>query len=121
MSIFDQLLTHTYTRTPITPGTADDWGINASDPGNAISGLACFFNPNEQLRIGNDGQLTVRGPVLIVKAADGLAVNDEVSSINGAVNSTMEAGPLVVDAIDALTLAGGVEVKRAKLRSIISR
>ena len=120
-SIFDQLLTHRYTRTPINSAAADQWGINTTSQGNAVTGGACFFNPNEQLRIGNDGSLTVRGPVLLVKASDGLEVGDQVSAINGAVNVSMEAGPLVVDAIDALTLLAGVEIKRARLRSILPR
>lgn len=120
-SLFDALLTHTYTRVPISGGAEDQWGINTVVTGNSVSGLSCFFNPNEDIRIGNDGQLTIRGPVLLVKASDSLEVGDQVTSINGAVNVTMETGPLVVDRVDALTLLAGVEIKRARLRSIVPR
>lgn len=119
MSIFDQLLSHTYTRTPVTASTADTWGINAESSGNAVSNQVCFFNPSEALRINEAGQVTIRGPVLLVAANSVLNVGDQVSNVASG-GSTLEAGPLTVDVIDALTLTDAVEIKRARLRRALS-
>lgn len=120
MSIFDQLLTHSYVRTPITETNADSWGINGQTPGNAIAAEVCFFNPSETLRINEQGTVTLRGPVLLVPANSGLSVGDQVSNVSTGV-STLEAGPLTVDILDQLTLAAGVEIKRARLRRALSQ
>ncbi len=118
MSIFDALLTHTYTRTPVTEGTADAWGVKDDTPGNATTGVVCFYNPSETLRLNEQGAVTLRGPVLLIGADDPLDVGDRVSAV-ACGGSTVEAGPLTVDALDALTLSAGVEIKRARLRRAV--
>lgn len=111
---FAALLTHTYTRTPITPGSADQWGINAQTPGNASTAEVCFYNPSERARIGSDGSVDILGPVLLVAANSVLTVGDQVSAIAGG-GSTLESGPLTVDSLEELTLRAGILIKRAKL------
>lgn len=120
MSIFDRLLTHTYVRTPVSETNADAWGINGQTPGNAASAEACFFNPNETMRINEQGSVTIRGPVLLVPANSALSVGDQVSNVSGG-GSALETGPLTVDVLDALTLEGAIEIKRARLRRALSR
>lgn len=120
MSIFDALLTHTYTRTPVTEGSEDSWGVKDDSPGNATTGVVCFYNPSETLRLNEQGSVTLRGPVLLVKSDDPLNVGDRVSTV-ACGGSTVEAGPLTVDVVDALTLDAGVEIKRARLRRAVPR
>lgn len=113
-SIFDQLLTHTYTRVPVNAATnADDYGIYDPTPGNSTNGIACFYNPSESIRMDERGQTTVRVPILLVKSDDPLKVGDRVTNVLGV--STLEAGPLTVEKIDPLTLTAGIEIKRAQL------
>jgi hypothetical protein len=114
VSIFDQLLTHTYTRTPVNPATnADAYGVKEATPGNAVSAVACFYNPSESIRLDERGQTIIRTPVLLVKADDPLKVGDRVTDVTGV--STLESGPLTVQKIDPLTLTMGIEIKRAQL------
>lgn len=115
MNVFTQLLTHTYTRTPSVNGSEDQWGIKPSTNGTVVNAAVCFFNPSESIRINEQGGVIIRGPVLLVKSDDPLAVGDHVSIV-ACGGSTSETGPLTVDAIDQLTLLGGVELKRARLR-----
>ena len=114
-SIYDRLLTHTYTRTPVNVGAADQWGINAPSPGNAVTNQVCFYNPTDRPRINETGAVVISGPVLLVAANSVLAVGDQVSNVSGG-GSTLEAGPLTVDIIETLTLTLGAEIKRARLR-----
>ena len=119
-SIFDRLLTHTYVRIPISETNADSWGINGQTPGNAQAAEVCFYNPSETMRINEQGSVTIRGPVLLVPANSALSVGDQVSNVSGG-GSALEAGPLTVDVLDALTLSDAVEIKRARLRRALSR
>ena len=121
-SIFARLLTHTYTLTPRAQANINaigDDGVRAPVNGNAVTNTICFFNPSEALRTDEQGRVTIRGPVLLVGADDPIDVGDRVSSVSGG-GLTLEAGPLTVDVIDRLTLGGGVEIKRAKLKRALS-
>jgi hypothetical protein len=104
-------MTHTYTRTPVTPGA-----VNNHNEGTPVSGVVCLFGAKDTLVADPAGDRTVSVPVLRIAPSDPLAVGDLVSDILDRNGAVLLAGPLVVETIDEGAQAGASVMRTATLR-----
>jgi hypothetical protein len=88
------LLTHVYTRTPITAGAEDSEGNAAPTLGAPVTGVACRYETVTRAVSDAGGPSVVNIPTLAVAATDPLAVGDRVSDITGSDGVVLLAGPL---------------------------
>lgn len=114
--LFEDSLSHTCTRTPITQGSEDTWGDTADTAGTAVAGVDCRYSPNEVFRRDEAGRVLVSGPTLRVAAGETLDVGDRVSSIEDAAGTALHTGTLTVDEVEPVGAASGeILGKRALL------
>lgn len=111
-----RLLVHTYTRTPVTDGAANDW--NETDPldGAAVTGRPCYFQVRDVARVDEGGRVVVKTPTLLVDTDDTLAAGDKVTAIADAAGAPIDAGPFVVESVEMIDGGGVVGYLRASLR-----
>lgn len=91
------LLTHTYTRTPITAGAEDAEGNAAATLGTPVTGVACRYEVQQRAVRDEGGVTLVSIPTLAVAATDVLAVGDRVTAITGSDAVVLAAGPFRVE------------------------
>jgi hypothetical protein len=109
-------MTHTYTRTPVTPGAVNNHNEATLVEGTPVSGVVCLFGAKDTLVADPAGDRTVSVPVLRIAPSDPLAVGDLVSDILDRNGAVLLAGPLVVETIDEGAQAGASVMRTATLR-----
>ena len=114
--VMQQLLTHSYSRTPVTQGSDDAWYDTSDTAGTTVTGLPCVLVWEDRLVVDDNGRRTLRIPVLYLPADDTLAVGDRVSSVTDAGGTVQAAGPLTVQSIDPAMGLGSSAMKIAVLR-----
>lgn len=111
------MLTHTYTRTPVTAGAEDSEGNAARTLGTPVTGLACRYRAEEVLRTDGGGRVTIYRPSLALPHDSPLAVGDLVSTITNSDGTVLLAGPLAVESVTSNAAFGPTLSRRAYLRA----
>lgn len=120
-------LTHTYTRSSVTPSdTEDAWGDEEEAPTSSTSGLRCLYGSQQAYQIeplssDASGARTIRTPALFVASDDPLSVGDVVTAILDASGTVLVAGPLEVESVTLNAELGLSVLKVATLRQSVGR
>ncbi len=109
------LLTHTYSRTPVTQGSEDAWGQAAATSGSVTTGQPCLYSPTQTLRSDEGGRVTIDRPNIRVPSTDPLAVGDLVTAIVDAAGTSLVSGTFKVDTVEPVAKFGYTLQKRAYL------
>lgn len=112
-----RMLSHTYSRTPITQGTEDAWGDAADTPGSVATAQPCLYSPVQTIRSDAGGRVTIDRPNIRVPSTDPLAVGDLVSAIADQAAVSLVSGTFKVDAIEPVAKFGYTLQKRAYLQA----
>jgi hypothetical protein len=111
-----RMLTHRYSRTPVTQGTEDAWFDAADTPGSVATAQPCLYSPHEVIRSETGGRVTVDRPNLRVPSTDPIAVGDLVSAIADQDGNALEGTTVFkVDSIRAVAAFGPVLQRRVYL------
>lgn len=92
------LLTHTYSRTPVTAGVEDAHGNVTSSAGTPVTGLACKYRSRTRPIRDEAGVTLVATPTIKVAHDSPLVTGDLVSNIQNSEGTVLLAGPLTVGA-----------------------
>jgi hypothetical protein len=111
-----RMMSHRYTRTPVTQGTEDAWKIAAATPGTAVPSQPCLYSPVETMRSETGGRVTVDRPNLRVPPTDPIAVGDLVSALADSEGNLLEGTTIFkVDSIRVSSAFGPVLQRRVYL------
>jgi hypothetical protein len=96
----DRILVHTYTRTPMVPGSDDDWGETDTVPGTPTVAVPCSYTSTYQKAVRDAGGVTVvTVPALTVSITDPLAIGDRVTNVQEQLGRVLLAGPARVESL----------------------
>lgn len=113
--VFDGLLAHSYTLTPVTASADDGYGGDTTE-GAPVTGKTCRYRATDRLRLENGDRITVSTPVLTVPHDDPIKVGDMVSDVKDSDGVLLLAGPIAVETIEASAGLGPTLQRRAILR-----
>ena len=112
-----RMMTHRYSRTPVTQGTEDAWFDAADTSGSVATAQPCLYSPVETMRSETGGRVTVDRPNLRVPATDPIAVGDLVSAIVDQDGNALESGTFRVESVRAVSAFGPTLQKRVYLQA----
>lgn len=117
-------LWHSYTRTPLVPGSVNGHNEATVTPGALVSGLPCRYETKDVVRMIDGNLVTLSTPTLTVPTSDDLAANAHLVSdirqqprTGEAEGQILHAGPFVVESIDEQADLGQSIQRVATLRA----
>ena len=113
--VFDSLLAHSYTLTPVTAGADDGYGSSETE-GTPVTGKTCRYRATNRLRLDQGNRVIVSTPVLTVPHDDPIKSGDLVSNVQDSDGQVLLVGPVEVETIEASAGLGPTLQKRAVLR-----